>query len=289
MLVDKKFSYAFKNYLTYEDEYQIETNLSFPVTGCNSWDIGFVHFVNMNTNVAEDTDLMVKQFRWIKKDMEAARARPQPPRWFILIGHHGALTVTRMKAPQQMIPFVEDLGFDLVIVGHHHSYSRSKPVLMNIKKQVESAIGTTLYEGSGTAIQNAVYKIGYLEAKLTGVGADQTTPEGNAASASAYLNEKNGVYWIMCQATGFKLQSNKDLEKTPTPWWYGYTGEHPYNPSFLMWDIGYNDIKFKCIGVTGVMVYDEKLKSYVLNDKISMDQLGQKIYDSGTIKHRSLR
>ena len=93
----------------------------------------------------------------------------------------------------------------------------------------------------------------------------------------------------MCQATGFKVQSNKDLEKTPTPWWYGYTGEHPYNPSYIMWDFGYNEINMSCYGVTGIMKYDSKLKSYVLADDITMDDLGKVTYDALTITHKSLR
>ena len=204
-----------------------------------TFDLGYVHFINVNSNMTasvEDPVIWVKQMVWLKAELEQVRQRPNPPRWYILLTHHGALTVTRMQTIQQMIPFVEDLGIHLVICGHHHSYSRSQPVKMNIRSQVEAITGHDLYDvysGCGQAITAAVYSIGYLESfanKQTGVhevpkGAtyDQTTSNGtnedgsqgivtngNEGSRQAYVNQQKGTYWVMCNATGSKLKSNKD-------------------------------------------------------------------------------
>ena len=56
-----------------------------------------------------------------------------------------------------------------------------------------------------------------------------------------------------------------------------------------MWDFGYDEINMSCYGVTGIMEYDSKLKSYVLADDITMDDLGKVTYDTLTITHKSLR
>lgn len=303
---NKTYSYGFKYYDTQEEEADVGANIqgNKPYASCHSHDLGFVHFVVMNSNVAEDSDLMVKQFCWIKQDIEQAKARPKPPRWFVLIAHHGALTVCRMKLVQQMIPFVEDIGFDVVICGHHHTYSRSKPIKMNIRSQVEQIIGGDLYrnmEGDGNRINNAVYSIGYLEAfrdssgnpaPPNGCTADQTTQDGvngNVASEQNYVNAKEGVHWIMCQATGFKLKSNKDLEKDPIPWWYGWQGSHPYMPTYLMWDFGYNEIRVVAKGIDGIMKQDPISKDMVNNPNCSMETMREIIVDEVTIKHKSLR
>lgn len=303
---NKTYSYGFKYYDTQEEEADVGAKIqgNKPYASCHSHDLGFVHFVVMNSNVVEDSDLMVKQFCWIKQDVEAAKARPNPPRWFVLVAHHGALTVCRMKTPQQMIPFVEDIGFDVVICGHHHTYSRSKPIKMNIRSQVEAKIGGDLYrnqEGDGSRITNAVYSIGYLEAfrdkqgnpaPPAGCTADQTTQEGangNIASAANYVNNREGTYWIMCQATGFKLKSNKDLEKDPIPWWYGWQGSHPYMPTYMMWDFGYNEIRIVAKGIEGIMKQDAISKEMVNNPDCSMSTMRETIIDELTIKHKSLR
>lgn len=291
-LVDKKYSYCFNYYTTIDDAPEISTTSPYPITGCHSWDWGYVHFVAINTNVAEDSNLIVEQMKWIKQDVEKARARTNPPRWFIAIGHHGALTVCRMKSPQQLIPFIEDLGFDLFLCGHHHTYSRSKPVKMNIREQVEAITGKDLYESSGNAIRDAVYGIGYLEESVSAPNPDQTTSAGNADSLSRYVNEREGMYWVMCQATGYKLKSNKDLEKKPTPWWYGWTGEHPYYPSYIMWDISWNEINLKSYGVTGIMEFDHMKGTkgeYEIRKDIQLDELGKIVLDDFTIRHKSLR
>ena len=293
-LVDKMYSYAFKYYLTVEDEAQIDTTSQFPVSSCHSWDLGFVHFISVNTNVAEDENLFVNQMKWVKEDVEAARARTNPPRWFIMYAHHGAFTVCRMKMAQQMVPFLEDLEIDVLICGHHHSYSRSKPVRMNLRESLEATLGKDLYECTGPEIQNFVMDVGYVEKDYNGKQ-DQNTPEGNAASEAAYVDEVNGVYYIMCQSTGYKLQSNRDLEKTPTPWWYGFVGEHPYDPSYIMWDIGWDEIKFKSKSVLGVMEFDERSKLddtldiYRVKKDINLEDLTEKVIDELTIPHRSNR
>ena len=341
-LVDKIYSYCFKYYDTVEndfigDKYQPNAGNHSVVQGttphgkyasCHSYDLGYAHFVVMNScamESMEDKDIIVKQMNWIRQDIQEARMRPNPPRWYILCTHYGAFTVCRMKMPQQLVPFVEDLGFHVVMCGHHHTYSRSTPIKMNIREEVERITGHDLYDvydGCGTAISNAVYSIGYLESFKNaqgvtvlpkGVTHDQSTVDGTLANGSlgvvsngnegsrqAYVNPEQGTYWVMCQATGSKLKSNKDMEKSPTPWYYGWckyseeTGysnhPHPYKPSYLMWDIGYDSISVKAYALNGIVEFDEILKdAVVINpDKMDYSKVTKEVLDSFEIPYRKL-
>ena len=295
---------------------------------CHSYDIGYVHFIAINSCAAdtmEDPDIIVKQMNWVKQDVQAARMRPNPPRWFILQTHYGAFTVCRMKMPQQLIPFVEDLGIHVVMCGHHHTYSRSTPIKMNIREEVERATGHDLYDvydGCGAAIAKAVYGIGYLETFANtngihvlpgGVTYDQTTEDGtmedgsigkvsngNQGSREAYVNEEQGTVWVMAQASGAKLKSNKDMEKTPTPWYYGWCKHsedagysnhpHPYDPNYLMWDISWDKITIKSHIVKNIMEFDDFLKDAVIikPDVIDYSKMYKETIDSFEIKWKDL-
>ena len=294
----------------------------------HSFDLGYCHFVVVNSNCTasvEDPDIWVKQMNWVRQDVQAARMRPNPPRWYIMVAHHGAFTVCRMKPVQQMIPFVEDLGFHVVLCGHHHTYSRSTPIRMNIREQVEAITGHDLYEvydGCGQAIANAVYSIGYLETFANdagvhvlpkGVTYDQTTENGtledgqqgvatngNVGSREAYVNEETGVMWVMSQASGAKLKSNKDLEKTPTPWYYGWCDydpvkgysnkPHPYKPNYLMWDISWDSISVKSYVVNGIVDYDNYLKTAVMKrpDEVVYEDMTRETIDEFVIPWRDM-
>ena len=294
----------------------------------HSFDLGYAHFVVVNSNCiasVEDPDIFVKQMNWVRQDVQAARMRPNPPRWFIMLAHHGAFTVCRMRDPQQMIPFVEDLGFHVVICGHHHTYSRSTPIRMNIREQVEAITGHDLYEvydGCGQAIASAVYSIGYIETFANkqgvhvlpkGVTYDQTTENGtldggaqgivsngNVGSREAYVSEEVGTMWVMAQASGAKLKSNKDLEKTPTPWYYGWCNDdgngnysnkvHPYKPNYLMWDISWDSISVKSYVLNGIVDYDDYLADAVMKrpDQVDYSEIEKEIIDEFTIPWRDI-
>ena len=196
---------------------------------------------------------------------------------------------------------------------------------MNIREQVEAKTGHDLYEvydGCGQAINNAVYSIGYIEtfANTAGVHVvpkgctyDQTTENGtledgtvavvsngNVGSREAYVNEETGCVWIMAQASGAKLKSNKDLEKTPTPWYYGwcnysdemgYTNNpHPYKPNYLMWDISWDRISVKSYVLNGIVDYDTYLADAVMKrpDQINYADINKEIIDEFTVEWRDI-
>ena len=273
----------------------------------------------------EDEDIFVKQMNWVRQDVQAARMRTNPPRWFIMIAHHGAFTVCRMKVVQQMIPFVEDLGFHVVVCGHHHTYTRSTPIRMNIRAEIEKITKHDLYDvydGCGKAITNAVYSMGYLETFANSSGVhnvpkgctyDQTTEDGtlengtqgnvkngNVGSRKAYVSEQYGTMWCMSQASGAKLKSNKDLEKDPTPWYYGWCREnedgsysnhpHPYAPNYMMWDIGWDSITVKSHVVHGIVDYDDYLLDAVMKrpDQVDYSTMTKETIDEFTIPWRDI-
>ncbi len=343
-LLDKKYSFCFKYYESNENDFngdnyqcnymthpfvQGETPYGNNYASCHSVDLGYVHFVYANTcstTAMEDPDLWVKQMKWIKRDMEEAKARLNPPRWFVLVTHYGALTVTRMKTQQSMIPFVEDLGFHVVMCGHHHTYSRTEPIKMDLRTHVEDVIGHDMYTinpGCNNKICNAVYSKGYLEtfANAEGIhivpaGAtyDQTTEggtdsegnvadptNGNIGSRNTYINHEKGTVWVMAQASGAKLQSNKDMEKFPTPWFYGWVvrddkgnisnNDHPYDPNYLVWDFGWDKINVKSYLVKNIMYYEPKLSTAVQipTDEFSYDDVYTEKIDDFDITWKDLK
>ena len=342
-LYEKIHSNCFKYYDTKEEDFdgniyspniqthemvQGKSNYGTSYASCHSYDIGYVHFMTVNScamGTMEDPDIIVKQMNWIRQDMQQARMRPNPPRWFVLHTHYGAFTVCRMKMPQQLIPFVEDLGIHVVVCAHHHTYSRSTPIKMNIREEVERITGHDLYDvydGCGSAIANAVYGIGYLETFAnengihvlpSGVTYDQTTEtganadgsqgiatNGNQGSREAYVNNEKGTVWVMSQASGAKLKSNKDLEKTPTPWYYGwckydeqtgYTNHpHPYDPNYVMWDISWDKITVKSHIVKNIMEFDDFLKdaTIIRPEVIDYSKMYKETIDDFEISWRDL-
>ena len=106
--------------------------------------------------------------------------------------------------------------------------------------------------------------------------------------------------WVMAQASGAKLKSNKDLEKTPTPWYYGwcnYTDEggytnnpHPYKPNYLMWDISWDSISVKSYVLNGIVDFDDYLADAVMKrpDQIDYRDINKELIDEFTIKWRNI-
>ena len=102
-----------------------------------SYDYGSVHFVTFDTNNWQNTAALNKQLDWAVADIAAARARPTPPQWIIVFGHH---PITSLGGHTEHTPddnyydqVVSRLGpagaaVDLLLAGHTHNYQRSYPL-----------------------------------------------------------------------------------------------------------------------------------------------------------------
>ncbi|MGL4774113.1 MAG: metallophosphoesterase [Clostridium sp.] len=103
-----------------------------------SYDYGNVHFVILNNNEdsPEYEDFSVAQVEWMKKDIQDSKKNGA--KWVIVKMHKGPYTTSNhatdsdIMGPngvrEKIAPLMEELGVDLVLQGHDHIYSRTKPL-----------------------------------------------------------------------------------------------------------------------------------------------------------------
>ena len=121
-LIDKKYSDAFNYYITAENQF---------ANSVYSFDLGFTHFVVLNSNTDstyvngvgsvggyESTDAFLEaQAQWLDTHLTEVEARPTKPRWVIVIAHLSAFTVGRTKRLQRWVAPVEKHKVDMFLCG----------------------------------------------------------------------------------------------------------------------------------------------------------------------------
>ena len=138
--IDKKDSTPFGWYTHYENS---------PYASCYSWDLGCVHFVSLNSE-----ELKAEQQAWFREDVARTDKR-----WVIVYMHVSPYTIVQMPKVQDWRPVFEECGVDLVICGHHHAYSRSKPMKNEV---VDEAEGTYYVMSNATG-----YKLSGKESPIS--------------------------------------------------------------------------------------------------------------------------
>ena len=131
-LVDKKYGFAFEHYVTYENvpmlnDYHkdIQATKNLPMVSTNSWDLGFVHFININSNDEQmyndygidKAEFLLKEAYFLDRDLWQVSKRAVKPKWVIVYAHLSPFTVTRAKRLQHWIPILEHYGVDLFLCG----------------------------------------------------------------------------------------------------------------------------------------------------------------------------
>ncbi len=95
-----------------------------------SFDYGICHIVVLNSNLMGapgigDYDKLIK---WLKNDLKNSEQR-----WKLVVFHHPPYPVVYDWRAEHLqnnwVPFLEQCGADMVLVGHQHVYMRTKPVL----------------------------------------------------------------------------------------------------------------------------------------------------------------
>ncbi|MGL4737516.1 MAG: fibronectin type III domain-containing protein [Cellulosilyticaceae bacterium] len=88
-----------------------------------SYNYGDVHFASLNTEVSMDE--LEEQMEWLKKDVKAANKR-----WNIVTLHKGPYLSKRdlVDYRELMVPVFDELGIDIVLQGHDHTYIRTAPL-----------------------------------------------------------------------------------------------------------------------------------------------------------------
>lgn len=106
--------------------------------------------------------------------------------------------------------FLQDNNFKLCMCGHKHTYSNSRYIREDVTQTMKPIVYDANYipdSGSG-----ATYPTWFQ---------NWTTREKNCIQLSNN-NTLNYVRYIMCQATGYKLTSNKELPAQNIPWLLSY-------------------------------------------------------------------
>ena len=268
-LVNKEHSTAFNYYLTAQNQVW---------NSVYAFDLGFTHFVCLNSN--QDTlysgTFLQDQADWLDAHLTEVEKRPVQPRWVIIFVHLSPFTVERNKRLQCWVAPIEKHKVDMVLCGHNHAWSVSKPIYSGFDYSVNPAYN-----------DYATVKDGTTELKIV----DELDKDGNEINRAA--DKRNGTYYVLNQAAGFKLTGkqkplnlagkveDKHTNGNGAPWWIEKQGS-PKNPVFIDLQIDYDQIKCETFEVEGVWKYDE-----VGNEVINYDlnKVNEKSYHTLIINY----
>ena len=267
-LIDKKFSDAFNYYITAQNQF---------ANSVYAFDLGFVHFVCLNSNTdstyidgvgsvggyAKTDEFLEAQAQWLDQHLTEVEAREVQPRWVIVFAHLSAFTVGRTKRLQRWIAPVERHKVDMFLCGHNHAWSVSKPLYTGFDFNAAPAYNDYVTKVDGTSELKIVNEM----------QADGVTPINREA------DPVNGTYYVLNQATGFKL-SGKEKPLTLTslagtehvnadnsPWWISAQAL-PSNPVYIDLKISYDQIVCDSYEITGIKGADE-FKNAVINQDLN--------------------
>ena len=243
-LVGKVNPESFDWFYTYEhDPNNIPMFLGDTMKSVYSFDYGPVHFVCLNTN-----NYIEEQKAWFRKDMREVHSRTTKPRWIIVLMHDACFNIVTDSTPKRDSPMnqgevtpetnryswsrlMEEWGVHLVLSGHKHTYSRSKPLLERVSA-----------DGVVAPLQPIAQTLG--------------TP----GTGEVQVSEISGVVYIKTQATGSKLDSNKDVPAQSIYWnakhFPGTSGTSSVAqkyPTYLKIDVTPTEIKHKAYQILNIM------------------------------------
>lgn len=281
-LVDKKRSDAFNYYLTAQNQF---------ANSVYAFDLGFVHFVCLNSN--EDMthvgngenqwptkeEFLQAQADWLDQHLTEVEAREVQPRWVIVYAHLSPFTVGRTKRLQRWVASVEKHKVDMFLCGHNHAWSVSKPLYTGFDFNVNPAYNDYTTKVDGTS-----------ELKIV----EELNAEGQPINREA--DPAKGTYYVLNQATGFKL-SGKEKPITNltgkaevpedqknadgSPWWVDAQAL-PTNPVYIDLQISYDQIICDSYEIEGIKGADE-FKNALINYDLS--KVTEKKFHTLTINH----
>ena len=267
-LIDKKFSDAFNYYITAENQF---------ANSVYAFDLGFVHFVSLNSNTDStyvdgvgtiggyaNTDAFLEaQAQWLDQHLTEVEAREVKPRWVIVFAHLGPFTVGRTKRLQRWIAPLEKHKVDMFLCGHNHAWSVSKPIYTGFDWNGSNAFNDYVTTVSGST-----------DLKIVDEFQGDGVTEINRAEDKA-----NGTYYVLNQATGFKLSGKekpltlaslagtKHVNVDNSPWWISAQGL-PSNPVYIDLQISYDEIVCNSYEIKGIKGADE-FKNATINTDLS--------------------
>ena len=279
-LINKTHSTAFNYYLTAQNQ---------KWNSVYAFDLGFTHFVCLNSNQDmvhvdsgefKDTNAFLQaQADWLDEHLTEVEARPIQPRWVIVFAHLGPLTVGRTKRLQRWIAPCEKHKVDMFLCGHNHAWSVSKPVFCGYDFNVNPAYNDYVTTKDGTT-----------ELKMV----EELAADGTEINKVPDIN--NGTYYVLNQATGFKLSGKEkpittlgshaevpDNQKNAdgSPWWIAAQAL-PNNPVYIDLRIGYDQITCDSYEIKGIKGSDE-FKNAVINH--DLNKVSEEKFHSFTINY----
>ena len=279
-LINKTHSTAFNYYLTAQNQ---------KWNSVYAFDLGFTHFVCLNSNqdmvhvdsgeFADTNAFLQAQADWLDEHLTEVEARPIQPRWVIVFAHLGPLTVGRTKRLQRWIAPCEKHKVDMFLCGHNHAWSVSKPVFCGYDFNVNPAYNDYVTTKDGTT-----------ELKMV----EELAADGTEINKVPDIN--NGTYYVLNQATGFKLSGKEkpittlgshaevpDNQKNAdgSPWWIDAQAL-PKNPVYIDLRIGYDQITCDSYEIKGIKGSDE-FKNAVINH--DLDKVSEEKFHSFTINY----
>ena len=250
-LIDKKHSTAFNYYLTAQNQLW---------NSVYAFDLGFVHFVCLNSN--EDTlyssSFLQDQADWLDAHLTEVEAREVQPRWVIVFAHLSPMTVGRTKRLQKWIAPCEKHKVDMFLCGHNHAWSVSKPIACGYDFNVNPDYNDYTTVVSGTTELKIVNEL-----------------QANGEEINREADPQNGVYYVLNQACGFKLSGkekpltltgkveDKHMNDQGGPWWIDEQ-KLPSNPVYIDLQITYDQIKCESFEIEGIKGADN-VKNEVIN------------------------
>ena len=268
-LIDKKHSTAFNYYLTAQNQVW---------NSVYAFDLGFVHFVCLNSNedTLYDSNFLQDQADWLDAHLTEVEAREVKPRWVIVFAHLSPMTVGRTKRLQKWIAPIEKHKVDMFLCGHNHAWSVSKPVYCGYDFNVNPNYNDYTTVVTGTTDLKIVDELN--------ANGEEINREGDPA---------NGTYYVLNQACGFKLSGKekplnltgkveeKHMNEDGSPWWIDAQAL-PTNPVYIDLKIDFDQIVCDSYEITGIKGADE-FKNAVIN--YDLDKVGETKFHTLTINY----
>lgn len=259
-LISKKYSDAFAYYSTHENQ---------KWNSVHAWDLGFVHFVCLNSNTdytyvngdgsiggfASTDDFLKEQCRWLDEHLTevSQREEAKKPRWVVCYMHLSPFTVVRTERLQRFVSVFEKHKVPLVLCGHNHAYSRSKALYTGYDYDTHPEYNDYVTKEEGSSDLKIV---------------DEVKKDGSPIKREE--DRVNGTHYVLAQATSFKLSGKEKPIKLPAkllntihdngkgaPWWIV---EHstPPQPSYINVEFAWNHIKLDMYYIENILTKDDK-------------------------------
>lgn len=141
--------------------------LCLPKNGGNeawwSTDFGNIHFVGLDSNTSFNAaGPGSPQYEWLKKDLAATKQE-----WIIVCFHHPLFSFHPTRGISEIRwdwqPIFQEMGVDLVLVGHDHQYGRTFPIGPFTNDPAKGVVHIT--SGGGGATLYPVHDFGYSAAR----------------------------------------------------------------------------------------------------------------------------